>query len=396
MITNIKLDIMASFKTRNEPGQPAFENRLRQRRQAAGFSQKQLAQRAGITRQAVAAVEANQYCPATSVALQFASALQCRVEDLFSIKSGGEIIDGELLGPLPRTHDNVRAQVTQVGSRMVVRPLDGVGELNSLTASADGLIVETDAKSTRVKVRLLKDREMVRRQVVLGGCDPAMFLAAEHLRRHDRENLVPCLMGNGSALAALKRGELHAAGVHVVDKHSAAANLADFRRRLGGLDCTVVTFAHWEEGFIVRQGNPKNIRAVADLARTAVRVINREKGSGARLLLDHELHTAGIPTARVKGYGDEVLSHFEVASRVKSGLADTGVSVRAVAAICGLDFIPLQRERYDLVIPKAHYESLQGLRSLLDLIVGKPFRDELEAFGGYDTRDTGKIVEIHA
>jgi molybdate-binding protein len=201
-------------------------------------------------------------------------------------------------------------------------------------------------------------------------------------------------MGNGSALAALKRGEVHAAGVHLADERSGAWNLPDLRSGLGGLDCTVVTFAHWEEGLIVRRGNPKVLRAVADLARPAVRMINREKGSGARRLLDRELQSAGVPSARVKGYGDEVLSHLEVASLVKSGLADAGVGVRAAAAICGLDFISLQRERYDLVIPKAHYESLRGLRTLLDLIVDKTFRDELEALGGYDTRDTGKVVEM--
>ncbi|HXF75136.1 MAG TPA: substrate-binding domain-containing protein, partial [Methylomirabilota bacterium] len=100
-----------------------------------------------------------------------------------------------------------------------------------------------------------------------------------------------------------------------------------------------------------------------------------------------------INSERVKGYGDEVFSHLEVAARIKAGLADVGVGVRAAASICGLDFVPLQRERYDLVIPKAYYETLSGLQVLLDTMVSKPFRDELEALGGYDTRDTGKIVE---
>jgi molybdate-binding protein/DNA-binding XRE family transcriptional regulator len=385
---------MAASQERKDSAEPVFENHLRRRRQAAGFSQKQLADMAGITRQSVAAVETGQYSPATSVALQLARALQCRVEDLFSIASGGETIDGELLGELPRSRDKLRAQVTEIGGRLLVRPLDGAGELTSLTASADGLLVDADPKSGRVKVRLLKDRETVRRHIVLGGCDPAMFLAAEHLGKHDKERLVPCMMGNSLALAALKRGEIHAAGVHLADERSGAWSLPNFRGALGGLDCTVITFAHWEEGIIVRQGNPKAIRAVSDLARPALRIINREKGSGARRLFDRELRSAGISSRRVRGYGDEVLSHLEVAARVKSGFADAGVGVRAAAAICGLDFVPLQRERYDWVIPKAHYESLHGLRTLLDLIVGKPFRDELEALGGYDTRDTGKVIEL--
>lgn len=393
MILNIKLDIMAIVKERQVTSDAQFENHLRERRQAIGLSQKQLADRAGITRQSVAAVEANQYSPATSVALHLARALQCRVEDLFSIRSGAELIDGELLAPLPKAHETLRASVTQVGGRLLVRPLDGAGELISLTASANGLIVDADPKNARVKVRLLKGREAMRRQIVLGGCDPAMFLAAQHLGKHDKDHLMPCMMGNSLALAALKHGEVHVAGVHLADERSGAWNYRDLRRALGGLDCTVVTFAHWEEGIIVRQGNPKKLRSVPDLARPMVRLINREKGSGARRLLDRELQSVGIPSKRVKGYADEVFSHLEVASRIKSGLADAGVGVRAAATICGLDFVPLQRERYDLVIPKTHYESLPGLRSLLDVIVSKSFRDELEALGNYDTRETGRIVE---
>jgi molybdate-binding protein/DNA-binding XRE family transcriptional regulator len=381
---------MATVKQRKELSDSQFENHLRERRQAFALSQKQLADLAGITRQSVAAVETNQYSPATSVALRLAHALHCRVEDLFSIKSGGEIIEGELLGSLPRAHDKLRVQVTQVGGRTFVRPLEGVGELTSLTACADGLIVGTDGNPKHVKVNLLKDRDAVRRKIVIGGCDPAMFLAAQHLEKYNKENLVPYLMGNGLALAALKRGEVHAAGIHSADKEASPRN--NISRALGGLDCAVVTFAHWEEGLIVRRGNPKQIRAVADAAKPTVRIVNREKGSGARRLLDRELQSAGVPAARVKGYGDEVLSHLEVASCVKAGLADVGIGVRAAAAISGLDFVALERERYDLVIPRAHYNALPGLRMLLDMIVGKAFREEIEAFGGYDTSDTGRIV----
>ena len=136
----------------------------------------------------------------------------------------------------------------------------------------------------------------------------------------------------------------------------------------------------------------KKIRTVADLAKPNVRLVNRETGSGARRLLDKQLRAGGINPKRVKGYRDEAFSHLEVASRIKAGLSDAGISVRSVAAIYGLDFVPLQRERYDLVIPRDHYETVSGLRALLDTIVSKPFRDELEALGGYDTSETGKIV----
>jgi putative molybdopterin biosynthesis protein len=370
-----------------------IENRLREKRQSLALSQKQLADLAGITRQAVSALEANQYSPATSVALQLARALHCRVEDLFSLKQTGEIIEGELLGAPLQGTGPVRAQVTQIGHHLLVRALDGYGELASLSATADGLIIGSSSENRRVKVKLLKDREALRRKVVVGGCDPAMFLAGEHVRKHDQETLVPCLMGSSLALKALKRGEIHVAGVHLSDENSRTWNLPDLKQSLGDLDFIVVTFAHWEEGFIVRRGNPKRIRAVSDIAKSTVRIVNREQGSGARRLLDKLLEANHIRYNRVKGYSEEVLSHLEVASRVKAGLADTGISVRSVAAICGLDFVPLQRERYDLVIPKTYYETLNALQVLFDTMVSKRFRDELHALGGYDTRETGKIVE---
>jgi molybdate-binding protein/DNA-binding XRE family transcriptional regulator len=385
---------MASAKDRTETSEPQFENRLREKRQALGLSQKQLADAANITRQAVAAVESNQYSPATSVALQLARALRCRVEDLFSIKSEGEIIDGELLGSVSRGADKKRARVTRVGERWLVRSLDGAGELTSLTASADGLIVGADSQAKGVKVQLLRERETVRRQIAIGGCDPAMFLAAEHIGRHGKESLVPSMMGSGIALAALRHSELHVAGIHLAEDSSGVWKLPNLRRALGDMDFIVVTFAHWEEGFIVQAGNPKNIRAVADLAKPTVKIVNREKGSGARRLLDKQLDASGIKSNRVKGYRDEVLSHLDVASRIRAGLADAGIGVRSAAAISGLTFVPLQRERYDLVIPKAYYETLSGMKTLLDTIVSKSFRNELEALGGYDTRDTGTIVEM--
>jgi putative molybdopterin biosynthesis protein len=369
-----------------------FENRLKERRLASRLSQKQLAGMAGMTRQAVCAVEANQYSPATSVALQLALALRCRVEDIFSIKRGGEIVEGELLGAVPNLTKPIRAQLFQVGDRLWVRPMDGSGGITSLAATADGLIVGADATTKRAKVALLKERETVRRQLVIGGCDPAMFLAAERVRKYDNDSLVPCLMGSGMALGALKRGEIHVAGVHLPEDSPDVWNRAALKPSLGSMDCIVITFAHWEEGFIVRHGNPKKIRAVSDIAKPAVRIVNREAGSGARHLLDNQLKTSGIESRRVKGYGDEVLSHLDVAARISAGLADTGVAVRAAAVICGLDFVPLQRERYDLIIPKIYYENVPGLQVLLDTIVSKSFRDEIEALGGYDTRQTGKVV----
>ena len=393
MIPNIMLDIMARISAA-VTGAPTIANRLRARRQLVGLSQQQLAERAGITRQAVSAVEANQYSPATSVSLHLARVLECRVEDLFSLEQSTEYVEAHLLGSLPQKSDRLRAQVLDVNGRLLVRAIDGAGELSSLTSRADGLIVHRRGQSRRVKVELLENRETLRQRVVIGGCDPAAFLAAEHLNRNDHAALIPCLMGNRRALGALTRGEIHVAGVHFPGEPDTGRVLTRLRRTLENFSVVVVTFAHWEAGLIVPRGNPRKIRNFVDLANPRIKMINREEGSGARRLLDREFKNAGVSSKRVKGYHDEVFSHLEVAARIKARLADAGVGVRAAAAIYGLDFVPLQRERYDWIIPKIYYETLPGLRALLDKVVEKRFRDELEALGGYDTREIGRVVGL--
>ena len=265
MIADIRSNIMDPAKQENPT---ETENRVREKRQTLRLSQKQLADLAGITRQAICAVEANQYSPSTSVALKLAQVLRCRVEDLFYLKGDGEVIEGELIGPLPKGLHKVRAQVSQIGERILVRPLVGLGELLSLSTTADGLILGPGSDSKHVKVQLFENRQALSRNIVIAGCDPAMFLASEHLKQRTEDNLMPCLMGSSIAIGALKRGEVHVAGVHLIDDRSGAWNLPYLDRNLKGMDCLVVTFAHWEEGLIVRQGNPKKIRGVQAVSYT--------------------------------------------------------------------------------------------------------------------------------
>ncbi len=333
---------------------------------------------AGITRQAIYAIEANLYLPTTAVALRLAGALDCRVEDLFSLVFTGEVIEGDLLGALPSSSADsarVRVKVARVGERVVVRPVATLGGVLNYTVPADGLIIgsagsarRTAKVGARVRVQLLRDRRMVEGDLAVAGCDPAIFLAGEHLRRRqDKTAVVGWTMGS---------------------------DLPYLRRHLKGNEFTVVTFATWEEGFMVRAGNPKGIREVADLARKDVKLVNREEGSGARLLLDQKLVAAGIKASRIRGYQRIASSHFEVARVIAEGQADVGIGVWSAARLFGLDFLPLQEERYDLVVPTPYLKTHPGLTHLLDTIVSRPFRTEIEALGGYDTRETGKIQEL--
>ncbi len=385
---------------------PTIENRLRGRRQEKGLSQEALAERVGLTRQAIYAIETNDYLPSTAVALRLADVLACRVEDLFSLSSEGETVTGELIdwpsmqpGLSRGGRPGARVKVARVGDRLLVRPVAALGDVLNFTVGADGLLTRPvtrfKAGNRSVAVRLLRDRRAIEEEIVVAGCDPSIFLIGEHLRRFKAMTAVVGLsMGSGSAMKALQRGAVHVAGVHVLDARSGEYNLPYVRRHMKGQSVKVVTFAAWTQGLIVAEGNPKGIRTVEDLARRAVMVVNREEGAGARLLLDQRLVDAGIPPGKVKGYDRVVRSHVEVARLVSSGLVDVGVGVEAVARFAGLDFVPLQPERYDLVIPDGIFQSHGGVSKMLETLVSRPFRAELEALGGYETRDTGKEVAI--
>ena len=378
-----------------------FSNHLKSFRTQRNLSQGQLATRSGITRQAVSAIESNLYLPTTAVALRLASVLDCRVEDLFSLAPTEDIIEGTLIGHLPQTEraQPIRVKVSTVGKRTVVRPVTDLGEQFSFVVPADGYVNETSSKRSgdTIRVKLSRDREAIQQEISVAGCDPAIFLVGEHLRRHkDQTTVIGWTMGSMASLQALQRGDVHVAGMHLFDPVTGESNLPFLRRSLKGSGYEVVTFATWEEGFLVRPGNPKSIRTAADLAEPMVTLINREEGSGARLLLDQRLRAAGIDPTQVRGYDRIVSSHFDVARTIAGRQADVGIGIRFAAQLFDLDFVPLQAARYDLVVPKSYLKSHPTLTHLFETLVSRPFRNEIEALGGYDTTETGKVQALRA
>ena len=376
------------------------ENRVRAARIERGLSQAELAEAVGLTRQAIYSIESNHYLPNVATALRLAHTLDRRVEDLFGLEPAGMLLDGELLGHQQRRPLTIRAKVWSVGERTLVLPVASLGAGLTYSTPADGLIIGPSGSrgraggTRRVRVQLLQDERVVRQQVVVAGCDPAIQLVAERLRQHrEPASVLGWPMGSTAAVEALKRGEVHVAGLHVMDPRSGEANLPFVRRHLGGQAVTLVTFATWEAGLLVKGGNPKAIRGPADLVRKDVRLVNREEGSGARMLLDQRLRAEGIKATSVRGYDDVVSSHLDVGRRVAEGAADVGVGVEAIAGLLGLGFIPLQTERYDLVIPSAFLTGHPGVGRLLEALVSREVRAEIEALGGYSTRETGKVVE---
>jgi len=378
-----------------------IQNRLKEVRQAKGLSQGELAIRADITRQAVSAIESNRYLPTTAVALQLARVLGTSVEDLFRFTEQGEVIEARLIdvpGNVSVSEHPIRVKIANVSGRYAARPVAGLGDVLNYTVGADGFLERVSAHEGKalggrpVRVRLLRDRHVVDQEIAVAGCDPAIFLAGEHLRRQkDQTSVVGWTMGSMAALRALQQGEVHVAGLHLLDPTTGESNLPFLRRALKGSNYEIVTFATWEEGFLVRPGNPKSIHVAADLADPLVTLVNREEGAGARLLLDQRLRAAGIDLTQIRGYETVVSSHFEVARSIASHQSDVGIGIRSAAQFFGLDFVPLQVARYDLVVPKTYLKSHPTLSNLFDTLTSRPFRNEIDALGGYDTRETGKV-----
>jgi molybdate-binding protein/DNA-binding XRE family transcriptional regulator len=388
-------------KTQNSvkaPHQEPVCNRLLDIRKKQGISQVELAAHVGLTRQAIYAIEANQYLPSTHIALRLARALKCRVEDLFSLPGHEEIVEAELIGVLPSLDQPMRVKLSHVGSRILARPMAELGDVLNFVMPADGVVLDyaknrSGRKRQHVQVKLLNSPEAVKKGILIAGCDPALFLAGEHVRKVNAlAGITNWTMGSANALRALQRGEVHMAGLHLVDVKSGQSNLPYLKRHAPGQEFVGVHFASWVQGLLVRAGNPKHIRGVEDFGRPGLRLVNREVGAGARFLLDMLLQKSGLPGAEIKGYDHEVASHLEVARLIRDGLADVGIGVEAAARHCGLGFIPLREEQYDLIMRVEFLKTHPVMSQFLDAVVSQPFRREIEALGGYNLTEVGKIL----
>ncbi len=363
-----------------------LEGRVRPARLALGLSQGQLAERTGLTRQAISSIESGQYVPNTAVALALARALRCTVEDLFSFAAvPGDHEISLVGGATPQTR---RLAVANVSGRWIGYPLAGGREIQQGFVTADVLLAPD---GNWQDAQFLTPPERLEHTALLLGCDPSLGILCAHLAAHSAESRLLWLSASSqAALDALATGEAHLAGTHLRDPDSPTFNLFHARRALAQSGGLVVEFARWEEGLVVLPGNPKGLAAVADLVRPDVRIVNREIGSGSRALLDELLERAGIPGDRLAGYSRAVGSHMAAAAAVASGGADAAIALRAAALALGLDFVPLDEMRFDFVIPGPHREHPTVAR-LLDVLQSARLRAELGALPGYDVAGMGTV-----
>ena len=365
-----------------------IKNRLAEARKSQRMGATELARRVNVSRQTIYAIEAGTFIPNTEVGLNLARELKTTVEELFSApeESRSEFINTELLSPAaPAKGQAVR--ISKIGTRWVSVP---VSASPYYLPEADGVIGRVNYGG-QARLAVFDQGEAFQKRLVLAGCDPATGLLAHMVEKISGVEVVSAAASSKLALTWLSEGKVHVAGSHLEDAKTGEFNLPYIRKQFPDEEFSVVTFARWEEGFVVATGNPKRVRKVEDLARKNVKFVNREPGSGSRGLLDKLLEKAGMDAANVQGYDRIAHGHLAAAYCVVSHEADVCLATRSAAQTFGLDFVPLHSERYDLVMRKRTAD-LPAVKAFLDVLQRATLRRKLEVLAGYDTSQTGMLV----
>ena len=294
------------------------------------------------------------------------------------------------------TEEFLRVKLGKVGERLFATPLSrGSGVITSLTR-ADGIIripafSEGLDEDKDAEVDLLKPLEEITNTVVMvGSHDLTLDILGNLLTR-----FFPPIyfsshpVGSLGGILAIKDGICHIAGSHLLDPDTGDYNFPYIRQYLKDIDVKVIHLVNREQGLIVRKENPKKIKGLEDLLREDVSFINRQKGSGTRILLDHLLKTHSLESRRIRGYEKEEYTHMTVATTVASGVADAGMGILPAAKAMGLDFIPVTKERYDLIIPSVYFYD-EKIQKVMETIRSKEFKEAVLRMGGYDVSRTGE------
>ena len=290
----------------------------------------------------------------------------------------------------------IRVKLGKIGSKLVLVPIARGAGVTSSLVRADGIIripsqLEGIEQGEEMEVELLRGMEEIENTIsIVGSHDMTLDLIGDEMRRRWPEVSVSSAhVGSLAGLVALRRGECHAAGTHLLDEETGEYNVSYIRRLFPDGGIALINLVYRQQGLIVRRGNPKGIRSFEDLRRKDVRFVNRQPGSGTRVLLDYELRKIGIPPDEIDGYENELFTHLAVAAAVKDGVADVGLGISAAAKALDLDFIPVAEERYDLAIPERYLED-RLISRMIETIRSEEFKRRVETLGGYDTRSTGE------
>jgi molybdenum cofactor synthesis domain-containing protein len=310
-----------------------------------------------------------------------------------------EVSIGRKLPSKPGLEEHVRVILGRVGKRVVAIPLAGGAGMMTSLVRADGILrvapgVSGYSEGEKATVELLTSEQTLdNRLLAIGSHDLTIDILASLIKERSdcKTTIASSNIGSMGGLLAIDKGIAHFAGAHLLDTQTGDYNRSYVGRIVKQTPVTLVTLVHRWQGLMIPKGNPKNIQNVKDLMRSEISLINRQAGSGTRILLDFEFQKAGIDPSTIAGYRSEEYTHMSVAMAVASGRADVGLGILAAARALDLDFIPITRERYDLVIPTDLLTD-ERIELLLEIIRSQSFVDQVLAMGGYEVEETGTIL----
>ena len=285
-----------------------------------------------------------------------------------------------------------------VGDTLTASPLPRGSGVVSSFMKADGLLVipqgtEGCEAGEEVSVRLLSpEKKLKNTLVIVGSHDPLLDELADLIHREDRRLFLSSAhVGSMGGIMAVRRGEAHAAGVHLLDTETGEYNRSYLRRYFPNGGVKLIRCVGRQQGLMLRKGNPLGIRSFADIAKDGLRFVNRQKGSGTRVLTDYLCGRYGVDRDRICGYEREELTHNAVAVQIAENSADAGMGIFSAAKLYGLDFLPICVEEYDLLIPDKAWET-ELVRQLIRTLKSDGFKARIEAMGGYTLDRPGEII----
>ena len=292
----------------------------------------------------------------------------------------------------------VRVRMGYVGDKLMASPLNrGAGVVSSFM-KADGILRIPQGREgyeagDQVQIRLLSPLEKLKNTlVVIGSHDPLLDEVGNLLHMADPSLYMSSShVGSMGGIMAVRRGEAHAAGCHLLDTETGRYNVSFLRKYFPNGGVKLIRCVGRNQGLMVAAGNPLGIRSFSDIARSGIRYVNRQKGSGTRILADYLCKENGLVQDSIYGYDREELTHTSVAAQIAGGSADAGMGIYSAAKLYGLDFLPICIEEYDLLIPDGAYDT-PLVQRLLAVLKSDAFRDKLMDMGGYTLDRPGEII----
>ena len=295
----------------------------------------------------------------------------------------------------------VRVRMGYVGDKLMASPLSRGSGVVSSFMKADGILevpqgLEGYEAGAEVNVRLLCSEEKLKNTVVvIGSHDPLLDEVGDMLHVADNDVYMSSShVGSMGGIMAVRRGEAHAAGCHLLDTATGDYNLSFIRKYFPKGGVKLIRCVGRQQGLMVAGGNPLNIQKFSDIARTGVRYVNRQKGSGTRILTDYLCKQENLDVDAIYGYDREELTHTSVAVQIVSGSADAGMGIYSAAKLYGLDFIPICIEEYDLIVPDHAWDTPQ-VQQLIATLKSREFKEKVLALGGYTVENPGEIIKVY-